>query len=66
METYWKQNQLLDTAGSYTDENSLQGAANLYAFHQPEREREGVLVPRIGEWFRPTEGQLWPRKRYLY
>jgi len=66
METHWKQNQLLDTAGSYTDENSLQGAANLYAFHKPEREREGVLVPRIGEWFRPTEGQLWPRKRYLY
>ena len=66
METYWKQDQLLDTAGSYTDENSLQGAANLYAFHEPERDREGVLVPRIGEWFRPTEGQLWPRKRYLY
>jgi len=66
METYWKQNQLLDTAGGYTDENSLQGAANLYAFHHPERDREGVLVPRIGEWFRPTEGQLWPRKKYLY
>lgn len=66
METYWKQDQLLDTAGGYTDENSLQGAANIYAFHHPERDDEGVLVPRIGEWFRPTVGQVFPRQRYLY
>ena len=66
METYWKQDQLLDTGGGYTDENSLQGSANLYAFHKPEREREGVMIPRIGEWFRPSSGQLWPRQKYLY
>ena len=66
LETYSKQNQILDTGGGYTDENSLQGAQNLYPFHKPEKESEGVLVPRVGEWFRPSEGQVWPRKRYLY
>tara|TARA_B100002019_G_scaffold83730_1_gene72275 strand:+ start:1243 stop:2982 length:1740 start_codon:yes stop_codon:yes gene_type:complete len=66
METYFKQDQLLDTSGGYTDENSLQGGANLYAFHKPEREKEGVTIPRIGEWIRPSSGQLWPRQKYLY
>lgn len=66
LETYSKQNQLLDTEGGYTDENSLQGAQNLYPFHKPEKESEGVLVPRVAEWFRPSEGQVWPRNRYLY
>ena len=66
LEAHSKQNQLLDTGGGYTDENSLQGAQNLYLFHKPEKESEGVLVPRVSEWFRPSEGQVWPRKRYLY
>ena len=66
LEAHSKQNQLLDTGGGYTDENSLQGAKNLYLFHKVERDSEGVLVPRTKEWFRPSEGQTWPRKRYLY
>ena len=64
---YWGRDQLLDTGGSYTDENSLQGGANLYATYIQTRDLEGTPTPATKNWIRPSSGNVWPRnklKRY--
>ena len=58
----WSRNQLLDTGGGYTDENSLQGGPNVYLKYVQVREFEGVNVPRTKYWNRPTFGNVWPRR----
>lgn len=60
---YWSKDQLLDTGGSYTDENSLQGGPNVYLKFQREREYSGQMTPTHKMWFvRPSSGNVWPRK----
>lgn len=60
---YWSKNQLLDTGGSYTDENSLQGGPNVYLKFHREREYSGQMTPTHKMWFvRPSSGNVWPRK----
>ena len=60
---YWGRDQLLDTGGGYTDENSLQGGANLYATYIQTRDIEGVPTPVTKNWIRPSQGNIWPRNR---
>ena len=63
IDEYWSKNQLLDTGGSYTDENSLQGGPNVYLKFQREREYSGQMTPTHKMWFvRPSSGNIWPRK----
>jgi len=60
---YWSKDQLLDTGGSYTDENSLQGGPNVYLKFHREREYSGQMTPNHKMWFvRPSNGNVWPRK----
>ena len=64
---YWGRDQLLDTGGGYTDENSLQGGSNLYATYIQTRDLEGTPTPATKNWIRPSSGNVWPRnklKRY--
>ena len=58
----WSRDQLLDTGGGYTDENSLQGGPNVYLKYIQAREFEGVNTPRTKYWNRPTFGNVWPRR----
>ena len=60
---YWGRDQLLDTGGGYTDENSLQGGANLYATYIQTRDIQGVPTPVTKNWIRPSQGNIWPRNR---
>ncbi len=63
IDEYWSKDQLLDTGGSYTDENSLQGGPNVYLKFQREREYSGQMTPTHKMWFiRPSSGSVWPRK----
>ena len=63
IDEYWSKDQLLDTGGSYTDENSLQGGPNVYLKFQREREYSGQMTPTHKMWFvRPSSGNVWPRK----
>ena len=63
IDEYWSKNQLLDTGGSYTDENSLQGGSNVYLKFQREREYSGQMTPTHKMWcVRPSSGSVWPRK----
>jgi len=46
VETHVKQNQILDTLGSYTDLFSLQESPNRFLFYKKERPEEGLTFPR--------------------
>lgn len=65
IETYWKYNQLLDSGGGYTDENSLQGGLNIHAFYKKERKLSGLTQPKVEYWKRATSGNVWPRRNMV-
>jgi hypothetical protein len=58
----WSRDQLLDTGGGYTDENSLQGGPNIYLTYIQAREFKGVNTPKTKYWNRPLKGNVWPRR----
>lgn len=60
---YSKLSQITDTAGSYSDLTSLQGAANRYLAFYQERSSQGALWPKINSFIRPSQGAVWPRPR---
>ena len=63
IDEYWSKNQHLDTAGNYTDENSLQGGPNVYLKFLREREYSGQMTPTHKMWFvRQSSGSDWTRK----
>jgi len=67
IDKYWQKNALLNSGeDSYTDEVSLQGAANLYAIHVKDRKLVGITQPRTNHWERPARGNVWPRKSTVY
>lgn len=66
IQSYAKQSQMYDSAGSYTDTTSLQGSENRYLFFYKERKESGVLQPRDTFKPRPSNGQVWPRRSSLY
>lgn len=58
---YSKQNQITNTAGSYTDYTSLQGSENRYLFYYKERKDTGSLFPKTNYLFRNSSKQAYPR-----
>lgn len=60
---YSTQGQMTDTAGSFTDNTSLQGADNRYLFYYKEREDTGHLTPKNDVSIRPSTGRVFPRVR---
>lgn len=58
-----KLSQITDTAGTYSDLTSLQGAVNRYLAFYQERAVTGSLWPKVNSLVRPATGSLWPRSR---
>ena len=55
--------QITDTAGSYSDLTSLQGATNRYLAYREERASTGATWPRTQHFVRPSSGAVYPRTR---
>jgi hypothetical protein len=60
---YSKLSQMTDTAGSYSDLTSLQGATNRYLYYKEERASTGNTWPKQNYFVRPSTGAAWPRTR---
>lgn len=60
---YSKLSQMTDTAGSYSDLTSLQGATNRYLYYKEERASTGNTWPKQNYFVRPSAGAAWPRPR---
>lgn len=60
---YSKQDQMTNTAGSYTDYTSLQGSQNRYLFYFKERKDSGSVFPKTNHLFRYSSKQAYPRPR---
>jgi hypothetical protein len=58
-----KASQITDTAGSYSDLTSLQGATNRYLAFYQERAVVGSVWPKVNSLVRPSSGSVWPRPR---
>lgn len=60
---YAKANKLTATTGGPTDDQDLQGAANLMLFYYREKELSGNTLPKINYKPRPVQGAVFPRPR---
>lgn len=60
---YSKQDQMTNTAGTYTDLTSLQGSQNRYVFYFKERKDSGSVFPKTNHLFRYSSKQAYPRPR---
>lgn len=63
LQGYARLNQMTDTAGSYSDYTSLQGATNRYLRYVNERSSTGNTWPKQNFFVRPTTGAVYPRTR---
>jgi hypothetical protein len=61
--SYAKANKLTASTGGPTDDQDLQGAANLMLFYYREKELSGNTLPKINYKPRPVDGAVFPRPR---
>lgn len=60
---YAKTGVIADSQGSYSDNQSLQGSPNRFAYHHKERPDQGVVLPKSRQWLRPATGLAFPRQQ---
>lgn len=58
---YARPNLMFDSAGGYTDNNSLQGGPNRILYYNKERQTEGSILPKLNYKVRPLSGSVYPR-----